>query len=256
MSRFKSFDGVEIYYQSWGRKSAEPPVVLHHGYVANSAANWVLPGMVRRLTRAGRQVITYDARGHGRSGKPRNQDAYGESRMASDLTCLLDTLDIDEFDLVGYSMGATVALLAATQERRIRRLVAGGVGADVLHLDSAYRAHARKALANAMLGSRWTIRNPKLVGFRLLADMVFADRKAMAAQALAFHSERIPLEKIAAPTLIIAGDNDPFARQPRKLQRRISDSELTVVSGDHTTVLVKRSFQSAIVDFLGRAGPA
>jgi len=250
MSRFKSFDGVEIYYQIWGRKSARPPVVLHHGYVANSSANWILPGMVRRLARAGRHVITYDARGHGRSAKPQGQAAYGESRMAQDLSCLLDELGVQEIDLVGYSMGATVALLAATQEPRIRNLVAGGVGGDMLHLDSPYRVQGKKALAHAMLASRWSIRNPTLAGFRLLADMVLADRKAMAAQALAFHSQRIPLDQITARTLIIAGDRDVFAKQPGKLQKAINGAELKVVSGDHTTVLIKPSFQSSIVEFI------
>jgi pimeloyl-ACP methyl ester carboxylesterase len=250
MGRFKTFDGVEIYYQTWGRQSDQPPVVLHHGYVANSRVNWVIPGIVRRLTRSGRYVITFDARGHGRSGKPHDQNAYGESLMVKDLACLLDELGLHQVDLVGYSMGATVALLAATQESRIRRLVAGGVGGDILHLDSPSRNHGKKALAGAMLGSRWGIRNPTLAGFRLLADMVLADRKAMAAQALAFHAQRIPLEQIAVPTLIIAGDKDPFAKQPDKLQKAIKGAELKIVSGDHSTVLIKPSFQNAIKDFI------
>ncbi|WP_150303353.1 alpha/beta fold hydrolase [Pseudomonas saliphila] len=250
MSRFKSFDGVEIFYQAWPRKSALPPVVLQHGYVANMRVNWVVPGIVRRLNLAGRSVIALDARGHGRSGKPHDSASYGESRMARDISCLLDELGLEEVDLVGYSMGATVALLAATEERRIRRVVAGGIGGATLHLDSRYRASGHKALANAMLASRWSIRNPTLAGFRLLADMVWADRKAMAAQALAFHSKRIPLERITAPTLILAGESDPFALHPRKLQRAIPGAQLKVVPGDHSSVLVKPSFQNAIVDFL------
>jgi len=250
MSRFKSFDGVEIYYQCWLRKSADPPVVLHHGYVANSRVNWVVPGIVRRLNLAGRSVIALDARGHGRSDKPHDPAVYGEARMAKDFSCLLDELELEEVDLVGYSMGGTVALLAGTQERRIRRLVAGGIGGNTLNLNSPYHVAGRKALSQAMLASRWSIRNPTLAGFRLLADMVWADRKAMAAQALAFHSSRIPLEKITAPTLIIAGDKDPFARQPRKLQKAIPGAQLTVVPGDHSSVLLRPSFQRAIVDFL------
>lgn len=251
MSRFTSFDGVEIDYQTWGRRSAQPPVVLHHGYVANSRINWVVPGIVGRLTRAGRFVITFDARGHGRSGKPRDPAAYGESRMARDLACLLDVLALDEIDLVGYSMGATVALLAATRDPRIRRLVVGGVGGDILHLDSPHRAHGRKALADAMLANRWTIRNRTLAGFRLLADMVWADRRAMAAQALAFHAERIPVEQISARTLIIAGDEDPFAQRPGALQQAIAGAQVRIVAGNHTTVLVKPDFQRAMVDFVG-----
>lgn len=250
MSRFKSFDGVEIYYQAWARTSALPPVVLHHGYVANMRVNWVVPGIVRRLNLAGRSVIALDARGHGRSGKPHDPAAYGESRMAMDVSRLLDVLGLEEVDLVGYSMGATVALIAATQEKRIRRVIASGIGGATLHLDNRYRKGAHKALANAMLASRWSIRDPALAGFRLLAEMVWADRKAMAAQALAFHSKRIPLERITAPTLILAGDNDPFALHPGKLQRAIRGAQLKIVPGDHTTVLMKPGFQNAIVDFL------
>ena len=250
MSRFRSFDGVEIFYQAWLCKSALPPVVLQHGYVANMRVNWVVPGIVRRLNLAGRSVIALDARGHGRSGKPHGSASYGESRMAKDISCLLDELGLEEVDLVGYSMGATVALLVATQEKRIRRVVAGGIGGATLHLDNRYRKSAHKALANAMLGSRWSIRDPMLAGFRLLADMVWADRKAMAAQALAFHAKRIPLERITVPTLILAGDSDLFARQPGKLQKAIRGAQLKVVPGDHSSVLVKPSFQNAIVEFL------
>jgi len=253
MSRFKSFDGVDIYYQRWGHQSAQPPVVLHHGYVANARVNWVIPGIVRRFTQAGRCVIALDARGHGRSDKPHDAAAYGESRMARDLSCLLDELKLAEVDLVGYSMGATVALLAATQEPRIRRLVVGGVGGNVLHLDSHYQIEGRKALSRAMLASRWSIRNPTLAGFRFLADMVWADRKAMAAQALAFHADRIPLENITVPTLIIAGDKDPFAKQPHQLQQAIRGAELSLVPGDHSSVLIRAGFQRAIVEFCGAA---
>jgi pimeloyl-ACP methyl ester carboxylesterase len=55
MERFTSFDGVEIAYQVWGAVGALPPVVLHHGFIANANVNWVLPGIVAALTNAGRQ---------------------------------------------------------------------------------------------------------------------------------------------------------------------------------------------------------
>ncbi len=62
MDRFASFDGVEIAYQTWGTAGELPPVILHHGFIANANVNWVLPGIVTALTNAGRQVVALDAR--------------------------------------------------------------------------------------------------------------------------------------------------------------------------------------------------
>ncbi|MFN3579960.1 MAG: alpha/beta fold hydrolase [Pseudomonas sp.] len=251
MSRFKSTDGIDIYYRQWGAKLPGPPVILQHGYVANTRLNWVVPGIVRSLRRAGRRVIALDARGHGRSGKPHDAAFYGEARMALDVRALLDELELDEADLVGYSMGATVALLTAAQEPRIRRLVVGGVGSSTLNLGGPTNARTRKALAAAMLTRRRSsIRHPVLVGFRLFADVVWADRKALAAQALAFHRKRIPLERITAGTLVLAGRNDTFALSPDRLQAAIPGADLVVTSGNHSTALWKPAFHSAIVDFL------
>lgn len=250
MSRFRSFDGTEIHFQQWGRDSARPPVLLHHGYVANARANWVWTGIVSRLTSAGRKVIALDARGHGRSAKPHDPSYYGEAKMAKDLSGLLDALKLDVVDLVGYSMGATVALIAATEDNRIRRLVVGGIGAHTAKLGGA-RPMFSHMLAEAMLAPTvFSIRNPTLAGFRLMADALLADRTALAAQARAFHARRIPLERIEASTLIIAGDNDPFAAQPKVLQRAINGAQLVMVSGNHTSVLRKPAFKSALVDFL------
>ena len=100
-----------------GRAGGLPPVVLHHGFVANADANWVATGVVEALTTAGRKVIAPDARGHGRSEKPHDPARYGEDRMARDLAVLLDTVDVPQIDLVGYSMGAIVSLIFASTDR-------------------------------------------------------------------------------------------------------------------------------------------
>ena len=250
MSVFKSFDGTRIHYQQWGTRSGRPPVVLHHGYVANARANWLWTGIVPRLTAAGHHVVALDARGHGRSAKPHDPARYGEAIMARDVAALLDELSLEQADLVGYSMGATVALIAATEDPRIRRLVVGGIGVHTARLGRQRPALASK-LAEAMLApSVLSVRDPMLVGFRLMADALWADRRALAAQARAFHSRRIPLENVQARTLIIAGHEDPFAREPKVLQRAIPGAQLLQLPGNHTSVLRKAAFRQALVDFL------
>lgn len=252
MARFRARDGVEIYYDQWGKGSVAPPVVLHHGYVAHARANWVWPGIVRRLTSAGRRVIALDARGHGRSGKPHDPSYYGEARMAEDVSTLLDVLGLEQADLVGYSMGAVVSLIVGSQEPRIRRLVIAGIGGNSVRLPGLRgRPIPRKAISDAMLARSVTsIRNPALVGFRLLADVLWADRRALAAQAAAFHGKPIALDRITAPTLVLAGRDDPFAARPNLLQQAIPGSRLLLVPGNHTSVLSKLVFREAIADFL------
>ena len=69
LERFASFDGTEIAFQVWGRPGDLPPVLLHHGFVADATTNWVLPGVVAALLATGREVVAPDARGHGRSAE-------------------------------------------------------------------------------------------------------------------------------------------------------------------------------------------
>jgi pimeloyl-ACP methyl ester carboxylesterase len=53
VKRFTADDGVEIAYDHWGEPSERPPVVLHHGFVADSQLNWVAPRVVDALVDAG-----------------------------------------------------------------------------------------------------------------------------------------------------------------------------------------------------------
>lgn len=252
MKSFTSFDGVEIRYRQWNSRAKGVPVILQHGYIANSRVNWILPGIVFRLTITGHRVIALDARGHGRSDRPHDTASYGESRMAQDISCLIDELGLEEVDLVGYSMGATVALLAAAEDKRIRRLIIGGIGAHTLSLGGSHHGQVKKKLAAALLATnRQSIKHPALLAFRLFADFMRADRKAMAAQALAFHSKKIPFERITNPTLVIAGRNDPLAIHPEKLQAALPDAQLCITPGNHTTALMSLRFKSALVKFLG-----
>ena len=187
-------DGLEIAYQEWGevRTGGLPPVVLHHGFVADADANWVATGVVDALTMAGRRVIAPDARGHGRSEKPHDPARYGEDRMARDLAGLLDVVGAPQIDLVGYSMGAIVLLLLASTGERVRRLVIGGVGSGVIECGGVdRRAVPNDAIVEALtVADASKLEVPEAVAFRQLADALGADREALAAQAHRFTEAR------------------------------------------------------------------
>jgi pimeloyl-ACP methyl ester carboxylesterase len=254
MSSFTSWDGLRIAYQVWGERSVLPPVVLHHGFVADADSNWVAIGVVERLQAAGRQVIAPDARGHGRSEKPHEPERYGESSMARDLAALVELLGLGEIDLVGYSMGAIVSLLYASEHETVRRLVIGGVGSGVIECGGVdRRAVSNEAILAALRveeESELQALQPEAAAFRRLADATGADRLALLAQASSIHRAGVALDRITAPTLLLAGAEDPLALRPQMLIEAIPGARLELLAGNHISALGDPRFAEAIVEFL------
>lgn len=249
MPTFEATDGVTLSYSDWGEG---PMVLLHHGFIANSRTNWVLPGIVDALVDAGRRVVAIDARGHGESEKPHDPAKYGESRMAEDVMTLVDLLgERTSYDLVGYSMGAIVSLIVATRDSRVRRVVVGGVGSAVVELGGVdTRAVGREALRDALLSDTPAEISPAAASFRAFVDAIGGDRVALAAQAEALHATPIPLNTITAPTLVLPGHDDHLATHPQTLADAIPNATVTVVPGDHLTAVRAPEFQQTLVNFL------
>jgi peroxiredoxin len=88
---------IDLYYEDHG---SGQPVVLIHGYPLDGSS-WEKQSAA--LLDAGYRVITYDRRGFGRSSKPTT--GYDYDTFAADLKAVLDTLDLNDVILVGFSMG-------------------------------------------------------------------------------------------------------------------------------------------------------
>ncbi|MFI6869062.1 alpha/beta fold hydrolase [Nocardia sp. NPDC050406] len=249
MAKFTTWDGLRLNYRVWEGDGL--PVVLQHGIVADTNANWMSMGVVSALESAGHHIVSLDARGHGRSERPHDPSRYSWQAMASDLRALFDELGFDEVALVGYSMGAIVSLLVAEQDERIARLAIGGVGSGVLDrggIDSRVISQADIVAAMRGDGSETT---PLGSIFRLLADAVGADREAIAAVATGLNEAPIRgVEHLTMPTLVLAGAADPFAAEPDRLAAAFPDARLAVVPGDHLTAVADPGFSSALVEFL------
>src|SRR6202047_1837755 len=124
MPRFHSND-VEIAYLDEGEGD---PILLVHGFASTKNVNWVYPTWVSELKKNGRRVIAFDNRGHGDSGKLYDAEAYHIGTMASDVTALMDHLNIERADIMGYSLGARMtAWLALRQPERPRSGVFRGI---------------------------------------------------------------------------------------------------------------------------------
>src|SRR4030095_10649766 len=89
--------GIELYYEDHG---SGKPVVLIHGYPL-SGASW--EKQVPALLEGGYRVITYDRRGVGKSSQP--AEGYNYDTSAAYLQKLITHLRLEQFSLVGFSMG-------------------------------------------------------------------------------------------------------------------------------------------------------
>ncbi|MEW2297790.1 alpha/beta hydrolase [Streptomyces sp. NPDC006743] len=88
---------IDLYYEDHGTGQ---PVVLIHGFPL-SGASWEKQSAA--LLDAGYRVITYDRRGFGQSSRPTT--GYDYDTFAADLNTVIETLDLTDAVLVGFSMG-------------------------------------------------------------------------------------------------------------------------------------------------------
>lgn len=115
-------DGIEIYYQVVGEG---PPIILAHGFGLDGEA-WRDWGYVDGL-QVDYKLILVDLRGHGRSGKLYDPNAYHTRLMAHDCISVLDDMGIEKAHFWGYSMGGGVALsMVQLAPERLFSLIIGG----------------------------------------------------------------------------------------------------------------------------------
>ena len=98
---YASNQGVRIHYEVEGEGD---PLVLLHGFGVSGDA-WRAGGHVAAL-RNEFQVICLDARGHGRSDKPHDPEAYRLPERVHDVTAVLDAVGVDTAHFLGFSLGS------------------------------------------------------------------------------------------------------------------------------------------------------
>jgi pimeloyl-ACP methyl ester carboxylesterase len=248
MQSFDS-DGVRIAYIDEGRGE---PILLIHGFASNINTNWIGPGWVQTLTRAGRRVIAYDNRGHGESEKLYDPDLYGAPSMAEDARRLLDHLAIERTDVMGYSMGARISVfLALAHPERVRSLVLAGTGINLVR-----GMVGTGPIARALEAPRIEdVNNDTARTFRAFAEQTGGDLKALAACMRGPREKITPedLGRIRVPTLIAAGSNDVIAGSGAELAKLIPGSQFLDIEGrDHMKSVGDARHKQGVLDFLTR----
>jgi pimeloyl-ACP methyl ester carboxylesterase len=239
--------GVKIHYQVAGQGS---PLVLLHGF-GDSLESWRQYGYVAAL-QDGYQLILIDARGHGLSDKPHDEEAYGFVLMVADVVATLDDMSISKAHYFGYSMGANAGYyLPFYAPGRFDALILGGwafarAGQEATDHRAMFAVHKaiRQAIAEdpAHPMAAFVARIERRLGPlppALKAHYLGQDALALAAIAGAHGHPAGPgiaeiLSPINMPCFIYTGENDPILEAAREVARRIPEATFLSFPGlDH-----------------------
>jgi pimeloyl-ACP methyl ester carboxylesterase len=222
-----SRDGVEISGSEAGEGT---PVVLLHGLTATR--RYVVMGS-RALERSAHRVITYDARGHGRSSPAADSEEYRYDDLTADLEAVLDGLEIDRPVLAGASMGAhTLLSLALRAPERVAGLVVitpaydgSDASAEVLGRWDALSSGLRSGGVEGFLAAYGTPRVPE--AWRDTVVQVIRQRLAQhehlsaVADALRAVPRSRPFNSVAdlaaitVPVAVVASADEPDPEHPQ-----------------------------------------
>jgi len=238
-------DGARIWHASYG---AGRPVILLHGGLGHSG-NW--GKQVAALTAAGRRAILTDSRGHGRS--TRDERPYSYELMAGDLRAVMDHLGLDRAAVVGWSDGACIALVLASQApERVSGVFFFACNMDpsgVKELDETNpllgRCFGRHAKDHAALSA-----TPD--GFQSLVTAVTAMQRSQPDYSAA------DLAAIRVPVTVALGENDEFIKRDHAeyLARTIPGAAFLLLPGvSHFAPLQRPDlFNEAVLRFLDPLG--
>jgi 3-oxoadipate enol-lactonase len=227
---------VDVAYTQDGPVDA--PVVVLSNSLGATRGMWdpQVPALAERY-----RVVTYDTRGHGDSPAPGGP--YTLDDLVDDVVALLDRVGAARAHVVGLSLGGMTAMrLAAREPARVGRLAVLCTSAKAESQGFRDRAAAARtggtagfapSVASRWLTPRYAAEHPALV-VRLEAMIAGADDEGYAAccEVVADMDLRRDLGRIAAPTLVVSGAEDPAL--PPEHQRLIADgipgAELLTVS--------------------------
>ena len=198
-SGYAPVNGIKVYYEVYGEGE---PLVLLHGAFYTIEMNWA--PLIPELSKT-RKVIAIEMQGHGHT--PFSDRELSITTLASDVEKVMDHLKIDSADVAGFSMGGSVAYQFAVQSpKRLKKLVI---------ISSVYKTSGWLPIVNGGFKDfkpEFFDNTPIKTAYDAVAPDKTKWRKFLeqmiAFAAVPFNVGDSNIAKIAAPALIISGDND------------------------------------------------
>jgi pimeloyl-ACP methyl ester carboxylesterase len=242
--RFTASDGAELACHELGEGRA---VLLLHGLFSSADMNWIRFGHAAEIASRGFRVIMPDLRAHGDSAAPHDEASYPPDVLARDGLELIDHLELEEYDLGGYSLGARTSARMAILGARPERLVVAGMGLRGM-LETGRRSdHFRKVLTG--MGTHERGSNEWMA--EAFLKTTGGDPKALLPLLGSFVDSTEPeLLGIGIPTLVVSGIEDQDNGPPEDLARLLPDARFVEVPGNHMNAVTRPELGRAIADFL------
>ncbi|WP_420632348.1 alpha/beta fold hydrolase [Candidatus Leptofilum sp.] len=253
-----NLETTSLYYEEEG---AGEPLILLHGLGA-SGRSWEYQ---RQRFAEQFRVLLVDVRGHGRSAKP--PGPYSVPQFAADVFNLLDHLQIEQFHLVGLSMGGMIGFqMAVDQPERFFSLTVVNSGPELVaqNWKERWQILQRRLVLNFMpmekigefIGER-LFPEPHQAHYKELfvQQMRENDPKAYraATNALIGWSVRSQLNRVQCPVLVVSGDMDytPVANKEAYV-REMPTARLQVIENSRhgTPIDQPDAFNTAVLEFL------
>ena len=227
---------IEVKHTLDGPEDA--PVVVFSNSLGTTGAMW--DAQAAALSERFR-VLRYDARGHGRTPAPAGPYTVGD--LAGDVLALLDRLGLERVSFCGLSIGGMTGMwLGVHAPERIDRLAICCTGMQLptaemwMERAAQVRREGMGSVIDASIERWFTLgfreRNPEVVG-RIREIFLTTDPEGYAGccEALAEFDMRGRLDGVTAPTLVIAGADDPVGTPERAaaIAEEIEGSRLVVL---------------------------
>jgi pimeloyl-ACP methyl ester carboxylesterase len=237
-------DGVEL---AWHEVGAGRAVILLHGLFSDAKMNWINFGHADRIAAAGFRVIMADLRAHGLSGAPHDADAYPPGILVRDLNEFIERLELADFDLGGFSLGARTIVQAVGEGMKPRRAILAGMGLRGLQNWDRREQFFRDAIANFDTASRG---DPHWLAIQFMKTMK-VDREAALLVLASFSGIRPEwLEAFTMPTLVVCGSEDEDNGSAAELAKALPDARFAEVPGTHMSSVTKPELGEEIALFL------
>ena len=242
--RWKASDGVEL---AWHEVGQGRPVILLHGLFSDARMNWVKFGHADRIAADGFRVIMPDLRAHGLSDRPHGAEFYPRGILARDLRELVEQLELTEFDLGGFSLGARTTVEAVGEGMRPRRAILGGAGLEGLR---NWKRRKNFFLEAIELFDKAQRGDAHWLSIQFMKSQK-VDRVASAQLLESFEDAFMSwLEAFIMPTLVLCGSEDDDNGSAEELANVLPHSVFEEVPGTHKSSVTKPEFGEAVARFL------
>ena len=224
----------------------DAPVLLLSNSLGAPLSMWdeLVPALAERF-----RVLRYDQRGHGETPAP--DGPYSIEQLACDALELLDHAEVERASFCGVSLGGMMGMwLAINAPERIDRMVLCCTSAHMPPPDlwaeraAAVRDEGMEAVTDATLERWFTEAADQGSVERARVGLLSTDPEGYAAccEAIAQHDLREAIRAIDAPTLVVAGDDDPSTPPDhgRLIAESIPGARLRVLSQARHLIAMER----------------